>query len=134
MDIVYEFSGGATSATVTGLPAGVTFVVAGNELTISGTPIGPILTQTTFNYTVTTIGTCLAASLDGTITVNPQGGLVLTSPTGSDAQVLCENTPILDITYQLEGDATNVTVTGLPAGISFSEVSGIVTISGTPTE
>ena len=38
--------------------------------------------------------TCLHASLDGTITVNPEGGLVLTSPTGTDAQVLCENTPI----------------------------------------
>ena len=37
--IVYEFSAGATSATVAGLPAGVTFVIAGNELTISGTPI-----------------------------------------------------------------------------------------------
>ena len=119
VDIVYEFSGGATSATVTGLPAGVTFVVAGNELTISGTPTGPILTQTIFDYTVTTIGTCQDASLDGTITVNPQGGLVLTSPTGSDAQVVCENTPILDITYQLEGDAINATVTGLPAGSKF---------------
>ena len=92
-------------------------------------------TQTTFNYTVTTQGgNCLAASLDGTITVNPQGGLVLTSPAGSDAQVLCENTPILDITYQLEGDAINATVTGLPAGVSFSLVAGIITISGTPTD
>ncbi|MDB4590960.1 PKD domain-containing protein, partial [Flavobacteriaceae bacterium] len=131
--IVYEFSAGATSAAVTGLPAGVTFVVVGNELTISGTPSGPIPTQTIFDYTVTTIGTCSVASLDGTITVNPEGALVLTSPIGSDAQVLCENTTILDITYQLEGDATNATVTGLPAGLSFSVLSGIVTISGTPS-
>ena len=123
---------GATSATVAGLPAGVTFVVAGNELTISGTPTGPIPTQTTFNYTVTTQGgNCSAASLDGTITVNPEGGLVLTSPAGTDAQVLCENTTIDDIIYQLEGDATNATVTGLPVGVSFSVLSGIVTISGT---
>ena len=77
------------------LPAGVTFVITGNELTISGTPTDPIPTQTIFNYTVTTQGgNCSAASLDGTITVNPEGGLVLTSPIGSDAQVLCENTPI----------------------------------------
>ena len=40
----------------------------------------------------------------------------------------------LDITYQLEGDAINATVTGLPAGVSFSVLSGIVTISGTPTD
>ena len=38
-----RFSGGASSATVTGLPAGVTFVVAGNELTISGTPTAPLV-------------------------------------------------------------------------------------------
>ena len=86
-------------------------MVVGNELTISGTPSGPIATQTIFDYTVTTIGTCSVASLDGTITVNPEGGLVLTSSIGSDAQVLCENTTILDIIYQLEGDATNATVT-----------------------
>ena len=92
------------------------------------------LLKQVFNYTVTTQGgNCSAASLDGTITVNPEGGLVLTSPVEADAQVLCENTPILDITYQLDGDATNATVTGLPAGISFSVVSGIATISGTPT-
>ena len=109
-------------------------MIAGNELTISGTPTGPIPTQTIFNYTVTTQGgNCLAASLDGTITVNPEGGLVLNSATGTDAQVLCENTAIIEIIYQLEGDATNATVTGLPAGISFSVLSGIVTISGTPT-
>ena len=58
----------------------------------------------------------------------------MTSPIGSDAQVLCENTPIDDIIYQLEGDATNATVTGLPGGVSFSVLSGIVTISGTPTD
>jgi len=44
-NITYQFSGGATSASVTGLPAGVTFVIAGNELTISGIPTGPFATQ-----------------------------------------------------------------------------------------
>ena len=110
---------GATSATVAGLPAGVTFVVVGNELTISGTPTDPIPTQTIFDYTVTTIGTCSAASLDGTITVNPEGGLVLTSPTGTDAQVFVKTTTIMTLLYQLEGDATNATVTGLPGRCKF---------------
>ena len=131
--IVYEFSGGASSATVTGLPAGVTFLVAGNELTISGTPTDPIGTTQVYPYTVTTLGgICIDSSLNGTITVNPEAGLQLT-PGSDDAQVLCENTPILDITYQLLDGATGATVTGLPAGISFSVVSGIATISGTPT-
>ncbi len=38
VDIEYEFSAGATSATVSTLPAGVTAAIVGNVLTISGTP------------------------------------------------------------------------------------------------
>ena len=98
--IVYEFSGGASSATVTGLPAGVTFVVAGNELTISGTPTDPIGTTQVYPYTVTTLGgICLDSSLNGTITINPEAGVSL-SIGSDDAQVICENTPILPIDYQ----------------------------------
>ena len=78
-------------------------------------------------------GTCDNTSLNGTITVNPEGGLVLTSPIGTDAQVVCENSDILDIEYQLVDGATGATVTGLPAGISFSFVSDIITMSGFPT-
>ena len=37
-NIIYEFNGGATNATITGLPPGVTGSIAGNNLTISGTP------------------------------------------------------------------------------------------------
>ena len=133
VDIVYEFSGGATSATVTGLPAGVTFVIAGNELTISGIPSAPISTQQVYPYTVTTLGgICLDSSLNGTITVNPEAGISLAIGS-DDAQVICENTPVLPIDYQLFDGATDAVVTGLPAGISYSVALGIVTISGTPT-
>ena len=38
VDIEYEFSAGATSATISTLPAGVTAAIVGNVLTISGTP------------------------------------------------------------------------------------------------
>ena len=78
MDIVYEFSEGATSATVSGLPAGVTSTIVGNDLTISGTPSAGITTTQVYPYTITTIGTCASASLSGTITVEPQSGLDLT--------------------------------------------------------
>jgi hypothetical protein len=57
---------GATGATVTGLPAGVTGSWAGNVVTISGTPTA----SGTFNYTVTTTGGCPPATTTGTITVN----------------------------------------------------------------
>ena len=112
----------------------MTSAIVGNVLTISGTPTDNITTQTTYNYTVTTIGTCADTSLSGTITVDPEGGLDLTSAAGTDAQILCENTPIIDITYDLVDGATGATVTGLPAGVSLNVASGSATISGTPTD
>ena len=119
---------------MTGLPTGVTFVIAGNQLTISGIPTGPFAIPTVFSYTVTTSGTCLSTTLDGTITVNPEAVLLLY--TGSDdAQVVCENTLIDLIEYQILNGATGATVTGLPTGVSFIVSGGgtLVEISGTPT-
>ncbi len=63
-NITYTFSN-ATSATVTGLPTGVTSSINGNSLTISGVPT----VTGTFNYTVTTSGGCGLATLNATITV-----------------------------------------------------------------
>ncbi len=55
---------GATGATVTGLPTGVTGVWSGNVVTISGTP-----TSAGGTYTVTTTGGCGVASTTGTISI-----------------------------------------------------------------
>ena len=57
---------GATGATFTGLPAGVTGSWAANTVTISGSPSA----AGTFNYTVTLTGGCGAVMSDGIITVN----------------------------------------------------------------
>lgn len=57
----------ATGATFSGLPAGLASGWAGNVATISGTPT----VSGTFNYSVTTTGTCTPAVANGTITVNP---------------------------------------------------------------
>ncbi len=70
-DITYTIGGGAAGFTVTGLPPGVTSTIAGNTITIGGTPTttagGPI-----FNFSITTTGnTCLTANAIGTIKVNP---------------------------------------------------------------
>ena len=133
--IEYQFSGGATSADVAGLPNGVTFVITANQVTISGTPTDDITTQTVYNYAVSTLGgNCVNTSLQGTITVDPEAGLSLNSSAGTDAQVVCENTPIVNITYQLVDGATGAAVTGLPTGLSFSSIGDIATISGTPTD
>ena len=66
-DITYSTTG-ATGASFSGLPAGVTGAWAGNVATISGTPSAP----GTFNYTVTpTGGGCTGAvTATGSITVN----------------------------------------------------------------
>lgn len=58
---------GATGATFTGLPSGVSGSWSSNVATISGTPtvVG------TFNYTMTLTGGCGSVTSSGTITVNP---------------------------------------------------------------
>ncbi len=66
-NIIYTISGGGSGGTVSGLPAGVTYVFSGGVLTISGTPT----VSGTFNYTIATTGTCGQQTAIGTILVNP---------------------------------------------------------------
>jgi gliding motility-associated-like protein len=128
--ITYTLGGGATGATVTGLPTGVNSSVNGNTVTISGTPTST--TGSPFNYTVTTSGgSCGTATQSGTITVNTNPTITLTS--GNAAQSLCVNRAITPIVYTFSGGATGATVTGLPAGITAAVSGSTVTISGTPT-
>ncbi len=77
-NIQISFGGGATSASVSGLPNGVSASISGSTLTISGVP-----TQNgVYNYTVTTSGNaCATASVNGTITVNPPSTTGLTLAT-----------------------------------------------------
>jgi len=62
----------------------------------------------------------------------PINTVILTSPIGTDAQTVCINTAITNITYATTG-ATGATVTGLPAGVTGLWAANVVTISGTPT-
>jgi hypothetical protein len=114
---------GATGATFSGLPAGVTGTWAGNVATISGTPTA----AGTFNYTVTTTGGCPPATTTGTITVNPQN----TIAAGTN-QTVCINTAITTINLATTG-ATGATFSGLPAGVTGTWAGNVATISGTPT-
>jgi len=118
---------GATDATVSGLPNGVTGVWAANTVTISGSPTQ----QGTFNYSVLLNG-CGNVSATGTIIVKPINTIVLTSAFGTDNQPVCINVPLTNITYATTV-ATGVTVSGLPAGIQDNWTSNVLTISGTPT-
>jgi hypothetical protein len=68
--IVFTLGGGATNATVTGLPPGVTYIVAGTTLTITGTPTSTAASP--YIYTIVTSGnTCVVADTTGTIVVEP---------------------------------------------------------------
>ena len=125
--ITYTAGGGATGATVTGLPTGVTGTYSNNVLTISGTPTA----AGTFNYTVITTGPCNNVSLNGKIIVNLNSTLALSS--GSTNQSICVNNAIGTITYAVGGGATGATVTGLPTGVTGTYSNNVLTISGTPT-
>ncbi len=130
--IVYTLGGGATGATITGLPPGVTYAVAGNTLTISGAPTSGA--GSPYNFAITTTGnSCVPASAIGSITVSPDHTILLTSGAATTNQTVCINSPITPITYDIGGGATGVIVTGLPAGVTSSLVGTTLTISGTPT-
>jgi len=64
--ITYSIGGTATGAGATGLPAGVTGNYLGGIFTISGAPT----LAGTYNYLITTTGTCTGVTAAGTITVN----------------------------------------------------------------
>ncbi|MFH6996214.1 hypothetical protein, partial [Flavobacterium sp. FlaQc-48] len=127
--ITYTTGSGATGASATNLPAGVTGSFASGIFTISGTPTA----SGTFNYTVSTTGGCSVASLSGTITVNPATVIALSSDVSTTNQEICLGTPITAITYTTGSGATGVSATGLPAGVTGSFASDVFTISGTPT-
>jgi len=119
---------GATGATITGLPAGVTGNWAANAIIISGSPISP----GTFPYLISLTGGCGTVSVTGTITVNSDNTIVLTSGVGTNNQAVCLNSPITNITYSTTG-ATGATITGLPAGVAGNWAANTVTISGSPS-
>jgi hypothetical protein len=126
-NITYSTTG-ATGATFSGLPTGVTGLWAANVVTISGTPS----VSGTSNYTVTLTGGCGIITASGTITVTPNNTIALTSATGTNAQTVCINNPITNITYSTTG-ATNATFSSLPTGVTGLWAANVVTISGTPS-
>jgi len=117
---------GASNASFSGLPTGVSGTWSNNVITISGTPSASGI----FSYTVLLVGGCGSVSATGTITVI-QNTVTLTSLVNTDAQSLCENTSLTNITYSTQG-ATGATFTGLPSGVSGNWSNNVITISGTP--
>lgn len=105
-EIIYNIKN-AVSATVSGLPTGITADFSAGTINISGTPE----TNGIFNYIVTLMGDCGEVSASGTITIHPlsdvkvtQDGNTLTAnQAGATYQWIdCDYsfTPILGATHQ----------------------------------
>ena len=125
-DITYN-STGATGATFAGLPAGVTGKFVSNVITLAGKPT----TKGVYAYTVTGTGGCPGLTAKGTITVNELNAITLTSVAATTNQTVCTGSPITQIGYKTTG-ASLVSVSTLP-GLSQTNTSGVITISGTPS-
>ena len=132
--IKYEFRGGTTSHTLSwspSLPGGIQYIpgVADNggySFTISGTVTTNITTQTTYQYTITTVGNnCNQVERTGSITVIPKPFMSLATP-GTNYQIgpdaVCNLSSSSTITYQLSGSSIDATilwtgVNGTPQGL-----------------
>ena len=132
-NITYSTTG-ATGATFSGLPAGVTGSWAANVVTISGTPTA----SGTFNYTVTLTGGCGTVTATGTITVN---AAPTTANAGSDINPACDattatlagNTPTIGTgTWSVvSGTATITTPSSPTSGVTGLTVPGTATLRWT---
>jgi hypothetical protein len=120
-------STGVGGAIFNGLPNGVVGSYNNGNITISGTP----LITGTFNYSVLLIGGWCSNSINGTIQVNPNNTIVLSSAVGTDNQQGCVNTLITNIEYTTSG-ATGATFNGLPNGVLGSYINGYIVINGIP--
>ena len=163
--IVYSYTDGngcfnSTSQNVTVNPLPVvsftglafTYCVTNAAVTLTGTPVGGTFSGTgivgnTFNpatagvggpYTITytfTNGNGCTGTQQQTVTVNGVSTISLTSAVGTNAQTVCINNAITNITYAIGGAGTGASISAgaLPAGVTGSFAAGVFTISGTPT-
>jgi gliding motility-associated-like protein len=109
---------------------GASSYVWSNGVSAASITVSPTITTT---YTVTGISAQCNLQKTGTITVNPNATIGLTSATGTDGQSVCSNSPIAAITYTIGGGATGAGVIGLPTGVTSAFSGNTFTISGTPT-
>ena len=111
----------------------------GNSNYITNPSAYTVTSTTTIFIRVENIGNSICADstkfFDLVIQCNPPScQLDLTSASVTSNQTICANVAIQDIIYSFGGEATNVTVSGLPTGLSTSINAGVLTISGTPTQ
>ena len=127
---VFTITGGATGATATGLPAGITGTYSSGTFTISGTPDVGVAVGT-YNYTINLTGNspCVNPTIGGTITVTDKPSFNY----AGGPFTYCLNSSITpnEPTVGTGGLPTTFTAASLPAGLTIDGSTG--TISGTPT-
>jgi len=137
----------ATGLTAPALPSSYTIryylneadCYAGNSNFISNPTSYTVTTTTTIYVRVENLDNAICADATKSFDLVIQClqvlcQLDLTSATTTTNQTLCLNSPIQNITYSYSGEATSAVVTGLPNGVTATIASGVVTISGTPTQ
>ena len=122
--IQYAISPATSTLVMTPTIPGVTFDPTTGI--ISGVP-----TQSgVYNYTISSSQGC-SNIFTGVITVNPDQEISYIST--NSTQTACQNSPIDPVVFSVSPGVDEVTITpSLPAGVNYSVISGIVTISGTP--
>lgn len=76
---------------------------------------------------------CLSTDTSAVITIDANHAIAWDAASGNENQSLCINNPIVPIRYNLSGGASGVTVTGLPAGVTYSVTGTTLTITGAPS-
>ena len=114
-------------------PGSPSFSPAASTTSESVTITSPT-TANSGNYTVTAAANGVnSASTTVPVVINPNATISLTSAAGTNAQTVCYNSAITNITYAVGGGGTGAGVTGLPSGINGSYSGGVFTISGSST-
>lgn len=130
-DIVFTWSGTATDVSIVDLLPGLISEkdAVAKTLKISGTPTAP------GTFTVSTIGGVgLPATKQATITITNIAPAAL-SHSGNLNQTVNRTSAISNIVFTWSAGATDVTVSGLPAGVNSvkDQTAKTLTISGIPT-
>lgn len=126
-NISFNIGGGATGATISGLPPGVSGNFSAGVFTVSGSPT---LTGN-YSYTVSSTGNCASQQTTRTGTINVLPNNTIAAAANKD-QTVCINQPIAAMEFPVNSTVTSVNTSNLPNGITGSIIGGNFILSGTP--
>ncbi len=134
--VSYSFSTTCTdslSASVSGLPPGVTMNFNSNKAIISGTPSAA--SSGTYNYAITTRSSTASTTIAGVIIVNERCYLSGILASGPQSQVVSQTSAISTVTYTFNscGNVLSGSATGLPPGVTMNFSNNQAVLSGVPT-